>query len=135
MKSRYCSAYFEGFGLKSLDKAQVTLFYGRRLALTATGKSQHALNNSVHFPGPEFVPDNAGIYKHPVCLYGGPLCNSADEISEGPATGNAERAHLFFSDCGSVFLARERGLVELQNKYVHLGDGGQHCHLPNHISE
>ena len=105
MKSRYCSACFDGFGLKSLDKTQVMLFYGRRLSLTATGKSQRALNNSVHFLGPEFVLDNAGIYKHPACLYGGPLRNSANEISKRPATGNAERDHLLCADRDSAFLA------------------------------
>ena len=50
MKSRYCSACFDGFGLKSLDKTQVMLFYVRRLALTATGKSQHSLKIVFLFP-------------------------------------------------------------------------------------
>ena len=113
MKSRYCSACFDGFGLKSLDKTQVMLFYVRRLALTATGKSHDSLNNSVPFPGPECVLNNAGICKHPTGLHGGPLRNSADELFERTTPGNAERGHLFCSNCDFVFLKRGGGLVEL----------------------
>ena len=135
MKSRYCSACFDGFGLKSLDKTQVMLFYVRRLSLTATGMSHYSLNNSVPFSGSECVPDNAGICKHPVGLHGGSLRNSSDELCKRSASGNAKRAHLLCADRGSVFLEGGGRLVELQNEHVHLGDGGQHSHLPPHFSE